>query len=50
MNSNKIDEILNDTEELYIEEFASGHRRKGMSKLRTPEKDEVSIHLLYCPF
>ncbi|KAG0745260.1 hypothetical protein G6F62_005015 [Rhizopus arrhizus] len=40
MNSNKIDEILNDTEELYIEEFASGHRRKGMSKLRTPEKDE----------
>lgn len=33
--------ISNIHQELYIEEFASGHRRKGMSKLRTPEKDEV---------
>ncbi|CAO3698897.1 unnamed protein product [Rhizopus stolonifer] len=40
IKSQRIDEILNDTEELYIEEFASGHRRKGMSKLRMPEKDE----------
>ncbi|RCH84235.1 hypothetical protein CU098_001628, partial [Rhizopus stolonifer] len=40
MNSEKLDEFLHNTEELYIAEFAEGHRGRGMSKLRIPEKDE----------
>lgn len=38
--SKKLDEFLNDTENLYIQEFADGHRRRGMAKLRIPERDE----------
>ncbi|KAL7324200.1 Xenotropic and polytropic retrovirus receptor 1 [Mucor circinelloides] len=38
--SHKLDEFLHDTENLYIEEFADGHRRRGMAKLRIPERDD----------
>lgn len=42
--SNKIDKFIEETESLYIDDFADGHRRKGMSKLRTPEIYEVKKH------
>lgn len=29
---------------MYISEFADGHRRRGMCKLRAPEKNEVSLY------
>jgi hypothetical protein len=38
--STKLNHILSSTEKLFISEFAEGHRRKGMSKLRTPEREE----------
>ncbi|KAG2230138.1 hypothetical protein INT48_001480 [Thamnidium elegans] len=38
--SHKIDDIMHDTEKLYIDEFAEGHRRRGMAKLRIPEREE----------
>ena len=28
-------------QDLYINEFSDGHRRRGMRKLRAPEKNEV---------
>lgn len=30
---------------MYINEFADGHRRRGMRKLRAPEKNEVQYAL-----
>lgn len=32
--------MLEETEKLYINEFADGHRRRGMRKLRVPEKHD----------
>ncbi|CAO3697478.1 unnamed protein product [Rhizopus microsporus] len=40
IRSRKIDDLLDDTESLYIKEFAGGHRRKGMNQLRLPERDD----------
>jgi SPX domain protein involved in polyphosphate accumulation len=42
VNSNKIETFIEETEQLYISEFAEGHRRRGMSKLRTPEIFKVT--------
>lgn len=39
-NATDLDLIIKETETLYINEFADGHRRRGMRKLRAPEKDE----------
>ncbi|GAA5797115.1 hypothetical protein HPULCUR_002494 [Helicostylum pulchrum] len=39
-NTTDLDGIIKDAETLYINEFADGHRRRGMRKLRAPEKDE----------
>ncbi|KAG0172174.1 hypothetical protein DFQ29_008490 [Apophysomyces sp. BC1021] len=36
----ELDDIIRETETLYISEFADGHRRRGMRKLRVPEKQE----------
>lgn len=44
VTSHKIELFIEETEKLYIDEFAEGHRRKGMSKLRTPEVFKVSLH------
>ncbi|KAG1084751.1 hypothetical protein G6F42_021658 [Rhizopus arrhizus] len=43
-STSDLDFIIKETENLYINEFADGHRRRGMRKLRAPEKNEVYIH------
>ncbi|KAI7849080.1 SPX domain-containing protein [Circinella umbellata] len=40
VTSTELDSIIKETETLYINEFADGHRRRGMRKLRVPEKQE----------
>ncbi|KAF7730382.1 Xenotropic and polytropic retrovirus receptor 1 [Apophysomyces ossiformis] len=40
VTSEELDDIIKETEALYINEFADGHRRRGMRKLRVPEKQE----------
>ncbi|CAO3630671.1 unnamed protein product [Cunninghamella blakesleeana] len=40
IQSTLLDDIIDETELLYINEFADGHRRRGMAKLRVPEKNE----------
>ncbi|KAF9953799.1 hypothetical protein BGZ72_005133 [Mortierella alpina] len=37
MSSNTLEELIAETEALYIEKFEDGHRRRGMSKLRIPD-------------
>ncbi|KAL7319416.1 Xenotropic and polytropic retrovirus receptor 1 [Mucor circinelloides] len=39
-STSDLDFIIKETENLYINEFADGHRRRGMRKLRAPEKNE----------
>ncbi|CAO3694540.1 unnamed protein product [Rhizopus stolonifer] len=38
VNSSDLDHILQETEVLYINEFADGHRSRGMNKLRAPKQ------------
>ncbi|KAG0914400.1 hypothetical protein G6F33_004285 [Rhizopus arrhizus] len=40
VNSNDLNRMMHETETLYINEFADGHRRRGMSKLRAPEPNK----------
>ncbi|CDS05005.1 hypothetical protein LRAMOSA07535 [Lichtheimia ramosa] len=40
VTSEDLQNIIKETETLYINEFADGHRRRGMRKLRVPEKQE----------
>ncbi|KAI9300904.1 EXS family-domain-containing protein [Cunninghamella echinulata] len=37
--SDSLNDMIASTERVYIREFANGHRRKGMKKLRVPEPD-----------
>ncbi|KAF9285758.1 hypothetical protein BGZ68_003584 [Mortierella alpina] len=37
MSSSTLEELITETEKLYIEKFEDGHRRRGMSKLRIPD-------------
>ncbi|KAG9325024.1 hypothetical protein KVV02_001023 [Mortierella alpina] len=37
MSSTTLEELITETETLYIEKFEDGHRRRGMSKLRIPD-------------
>ncbi|KAF9569246.1 hypothetical protein EC968_002616 [Mortierella alpina] len=37
MTSNTLEELITETETLYVEKFEDGHRRRGMSKLRIPD-------------
>ncbi|CAO3633741.1 unnamed protein product [Cunninghamella blakesleeana] len=37
--SETLHDMISSTERIYIREFANGHRRKGMKKLRVPESD-----------
>ncbi|CAO3628232.1 unnamed protein product [Cunninghamella echinulata] len=38
--SDSLGDMIASTERVYIREFANGHRRKGMKKLRVPESDD----------
>ncbi|CAO3597054.1 unnamed protein product [Absidia cylindrospora] len=40
VTSTCLDDMTDETEKLYINEFADGHRRRGMRKLRVPEKQD----------
>ncbi|CEG83581.1 hypothetical protein RMATCC62417_17480 [Rhizopus microsporus] len=40
VTSTELNRIINEAETLYINEFADGHRRRGMSKLRAPETNK----------
>lgn len=40
VTSTYLDDMTDETEKLYINEFADGHRRRGMRKLRVPEKQD----------
>src|SRR5690349_5103149 len=45
MSSTILDDLFKDTEDLFIENFANGHRRRGMAKLRVPDlRHQVSPH------
>ncbi|CAO3565673.1 unnamed protein product [Mortierella alpina] len=44
MSSNTLEELITETETLYIEKFEDGHRRRGMSKLRIPDIKHKSHH------
>lgn len=37
MTSPTIEDLIKDTEDLFIESFEKGHRRRGMAKLRIPD-------------
>ncbi|KAG0378862.1 hypothetical protein BGX24_002578 [Mortierella sp. AD032] len=37
ISSTTLDDLISETEELYIEKFEKGHRRRGMAKLRIPD-------------
>ncbi|KAF9958004.1 hypothetical protein BGZ70_009343 [Mortierella alpina] len=46
MTSNTLEELITETETLYIEKFEDGQRRRGMSKLRIPDiKHKASLFL-----
>ncbi|KAG1051526.1 hypothetical protein G6F43_006264 [Rhizopus delemar] len=40
VNSKDLNRMMHETETLYINEFADGHRRRGMRKLRAPEPNK----------
>ncbi|EIE82625.1 hypothetical protein RO3G_07330 [Rhizopus delemar RA 99-880] len=40
VNSKDLNRMMHETETLYINEFAVGHRRRGMRKLRAPEPNK----------
>ncbi|KAF9156642.1 hypothetical protein BG015_003244 [Linnemannia schmuckeri] len=37
ISSTTLDDLISETEDLYIEKFEKGHRRRGMAKLRIPD-------------
>lgn len=37
MNSGTIEDLINKTEDLFVDTFEKGHRRRGMAKLRIPD-------------
>lgn len=42
MTSLTIEKLIKDTEDLFIDSFENGHRRRGMAKLRIPDsKNQV---------
>lgn len=42
MTSPTIEDLIKETEDVFIESFEKGHRRRGMAKLRIPDsKNQV---------
>lgn len=52
MTSGVIEDLIKETEDLFIDTFEKGHRRRGMAKLRIPDsKNQVRAHASYiCNF
>ncbi|KAF9379691.1 hypothetical protein CPC16_010645 [Podila verticillata] len=46
MNSPTIEDLIKDTEDLFVESFEKGHRRRGMAKLRIPDSKNQTHHLV----
>ncbi|KAG0301670.1 hypothetical protein BGZ98_008143 [Dissophora globulifera] len=44
MTSSVLADLFDETEELFIEKFANGNRRRGMSKLRIPDSKNQTHH------
>ncbi|KAF9191532.1 hypothetical protein BGZ50_009299 [Haplosporangium sp. Z 11] len=45
MNSTIIQDLITETEDVFIDSFEKGHRRKGMAKLRIPDSKNQTHHL-----
>ncbi|KAF9538842.1 hypothetical protein EC957_006162 [Mortierella hygrophila] len=44
MTSGVIEDLIKETEDLFIETFEKGHRRRGMAKLRIPDSKNQTHH------
>ncbi|KAF8949117.1 hypothetical protein BGZ47_010620 [Haplosporangium gracile] len=44
MTSGVIEDLIKETEDLFIEAFEKGHRRRGMAKLRIPDSKNQTHH------
>ncbi|KAF9934408.1 hypothetical protein FBU30_002232 [Linnemannia zychae] len=44
MTSGVIEDLIKETEDLFIESFEKGHRRRGMAKLRIPDSKNQTHH------
>ncbi|KAG0017389.1 hypothetical protein BGZ81_010774 [Podila clonocystis] len=46
MTSPTIEDLIKETEDVFIESFEKGHRRRGMAKLRIPDSKNQTHHLV----
>ncbi|KAF8986300.1 hypothetical protein BGZ46_006922 [Entomortierella lignicola] len=44
MNSGIVEDLIKETEDVFIENFEKGHRRRGMAKLRIPDSKNQTHH------
>ncbi|KAG0057269.1 hypothetical protein BGZ83_000059 [Gryganskiella cystojenkinii] len=44
MSSSIVSDLITETEDLFINQFENGHRRRGMAKLRIPDSKNQSHH------
>ncbi|KAF9576416.1 hypothetical protein EC968_008711 [Mortierella alpina] len=45
MNSTVVQDLIKETEDVFIDAFEKGHRRRGMAKLRIPDSKNHTHHL-----